>query len=74
MRPFSEIPKPTLLPVVGSLFDFVSGPGVTKGYKLHIERSKKLGPVYYDELFSLKGVFVSDPALSEKVSDRRQPQ
>jgi len=65
-KPFSAIPKPFLLPIVGSAFDFRTA-GLDKGYKVQLERKKELGHIYFDKLFTLEGVYLSNVEDVQKV-------
>lgn len=69
VRPFEEIPAPRLLPLVGSLWDYIFGKGnhFSKTHELQIERCEKYGKIYRERFGSTNFVFIADPSSIETV-------
>ena len=70
-RPYSELPGPFTVPVVGSAWEFLLKRNRVRGkefFQLQEERHKQYGPIYKDSFVGV-GPFVAvhDPGDMEKV-------
>lgn len=66
-QPFSALPRPKGLPVLGTALDVLRAGGATKIHEYCDRRHRELGPIYRETLGSVDAVFVADSALIQKV-------
>ncbi|KAH8041663.1 hypothetical protein HPB51_017465 [Rhipicephalus microplus] len=66
-KPFSSLPRPKGLPVLGTTLDVLRAGGAPKIHEYCDRRHRELGPIYRETLGSVDAVFVADSALIQKV-------
>ncbi|XP_065309170.1 cytochrome P450 315a1, mitochondrial [Dermacentor albipictus] len=66
-RPFTSLPSPKGLPVLGTAVDVLRAGGAPKIHEYCDRRHRELGPIYRETLGSVDAVFVADSALIQKV-------
>ncbi|KAH7955948.1 hypothetical protein HPB52_005266 [Rhipicephalus sanguineus] len=66
-KPFSSLPSPKGLPVLGTTLDVLRTGGAPKIHEYCDRRHRELGPIYRETLGSVDAVFVADSALIQKV-------
>lgn len=74
--PYSSLPSPKGLPIVGTLFDLLRSGAAPMIHEYCDRRHKELGPLYRETMGSVDAVFVADAALLQKVyaNEGRYPQ
>lgn len=66
-KPFTSLPSPKGLPVLGTALDVLRAGGAPKIHEYCDRRHRELGPIYRETLGSVDAVFVADSALIQKV-------
>lgn len=66
-KPYSSIPAPRGLPLLGTALDVALAGGAPKIHEYCDRRHRELGPIYKETLGSVEAVFVADSALIQKV-------
>lgn len=66
-KPYSSIPAPRGLPLVGTALDVALAGGAPKIHEYCDRRHRELGPIYKETLGAVEAVFVADSALIQKV-------
>ncbi|XP_013393784.1 cytochrome P450 10-like [Lingula anatina] len=77
-KPFSDIPGPTGLPLVGTLFDYFKKDwfGFEKMFKAQEKRAQMYGPIFREKIATNENVIITDPWEYQKVIrvDGKRPQ
>src|SRR5690242_11458641 len=60
-KPLSEMPRPKLWPIVGSMPEASRRFGLGHLDKATQTRAKELGKIFYDQFLDFKAVFLADP-------------
>ncbi|KAJ8305530.1 hypothetical protein KUTeg_016075 [Tegillarca granosa] len=69
IQSFDNIPGPTGLPVVGTLFQYLKKNGLkfNKMFEVYRQRSLEFGPIYKEKIATISSVVISDPEEYSKV-------
>lgn len=66
-KPFTSLPAPRGLPLVGTALDVALAGGAPKIHEYCDRRHRELGPIYRETLGTVEAVFVADSALIQRV-------
>ncbi|CAG7728061.1 unnamed protein product [Allacma fusca] len=67
-QPFSSVPSPPGLPLVGCLFDFIKSGGGSQLHEHSRQRHCQLGPIYKENIAGQEVLYVSDPSFYADVT------